>query len=58
VLLTIRTAAPLAGPRVRKVDQLSKHRFHNDVLLAAPGEVDDELLAWLRTAYALASGSA
>ncbi len=58
LLHTIRTAAPLAGPRVRRVDQVSKHRFHNDVLLADPGEVDDELLGWLQAAYALASASA
>ena len=58
LLLTIRTATPLAGPRVRTVDQVSKHRFHNDVLLAAPDEVDDELLGWLQAAYALASSPA
>jgi hypothetical protein len=56
LLLTIRSAAPLASSRVRKVDQVSKHRFHNDVLVAAPADVDRELLEWLHSAYSLASG--
>ena len=57
LLLTIRSAAPLTDHRVRKVDQVSKHRYHNDVLLTAPTDVDGELLGWLRSAYELASGS-
>lgn len=58
LLLTIRSAVPFRSPRVRKIDQVSKHRFHNDVLLAALAEVDGELLAWLRAAYDLASATA
>jgi hypothetical protein len=58
LLLTIRSDAPIASPRVRAAEQVSRHRWHNDVLLAGPGEVDDELLGWLRAAHALAAGRA
>jgi hypothetical protein len=54
VLVTLKTDRPLEGPRVRKVEQASKHRFHNDMVLGAPGEIDAEFLAWLALAYDLA----
>jgi hypothetical protein len=43
------------GERVRKVDQVSKHRFHNDILLTTPTDVDRKVQGWLRSAYELAS---
>jgi hypothetical protein len=55
ILLDIRSAAPLTSPRVRKVEQVSKNRFHNELLLASPDYVNGELLRWLRAVYELAS---
>ncbi len=55
ILLNIRTAAPLDSARVRKVEHVSANRFHNEMLLEGPGEVDAELLDWLGEAYALSA---
>jgi hypothetical protein len=57
ILLNIRSPAPIESPRVRKVEQVSKNRFHNEVLLASPDDVNGELLRWLKTAYDLASSA-
>ena len=51
--LTIRTERPIASPRVAKAEQVSKNRYHNDLKLTAPHEVDAELIGWLEEAYAL-----
>lgn len=54
LLLNVRTAQPIDSPRVVKREQVSRHRWHNEIRLASAEEVDAELLAWLREAYALA----
>ena len=51
--LNLRIDHPLAGPRVARVEQVSKNRFHNEVKLERPEDVDAELIAWLREAYML-----
>ena len=53
ILLNLRTAAPISSPRVRKTEQISRHRFFNEILVESPDEVDAELLGWLREAYEL-----
>jgi hypothetical protein len=55
VLLNIRSDAALRSDRVRKVERVSARRFHNELLLASPAEVDAEVVEWLRAAYALSS---
>lgn len=52
--LTIRTERPIKGVRVRAQQQVSKNRWHQDVRLTAPKEIDDEVVGWLREAYSLA----
>lgn len=56
LLLTIRTAAPIESPRVRSAERVSANRAHNDLLLADPAEVDDELAGWLGEGLRLAGG--
>ena len=53
VLLTLRTETAIASPRVRKTEQASRNRHHNDLLVSSPAEVDAELKRWLAAAYAL-----
>jgi hypothetical protein len=53
--LEFKSVAPIAGPRIQKSEQTSKHRFHNTVRLTDRAELDSELLAWLRAAYDLSS---
>ena len=53
LILNLRTDAPIENPRIFKSEQVSKNRFHNEVKLHSPSEIDEELLGWLKDAYAL-----
>lgn len=53
VLLTVKSERPLKGPRVKKAQARSKTRCYNDVLVAAPEEIDAELLGWIEASHAL-----
>jgi len=53
LILNLRTAQPIPSPRVARVEQVSKHRYHNEVKLARPEDVDAEIVGWLREAYQL-----
>jgi hypothetical protein len=53
VLLNIRTKTKIASKRIRKVEQVSANRFHNELLLTSPADIDAELLSWLSEAYDL-----
>ena len=53
LLLNIRTDHPIESPRIATVEQVSRHRFHNELWLTSPDDVDDEIIGWLREAYAL-----
>ena len=55
ILLVIRTAEPIESPRVRKLERVSANRWHNEMLLSGPDEVDPEVVGWLRNAYGLAA---
>ncbi len=55
LLLTIKSTKPIAGARIAKAEQVSRNRWHLDVKLTTPEEIDTELLGWLRDAYALCS---
>ena len=52
--LNLRTDYPIENSRVARSDQVSAHRYHNEVMLTSPDEVDAELVGWLKDAYALA----
>jgi Domain of unknown function (DUF5655) len=54
ILLNVRTESPLSGARIRKTEQVSRNRYHNELLLTAPSDVDAELRGWLEEAYRLA----
>ena len=51
LLLTIKAAAPIQSGRIVKTEQFSANRWHLDVKLAIAGDLDAELLGWLREAY-------
>lgn len=53
LLLNVVTTAALDSPRIRKSEQVSANRCHNEVLLASADDVDDELRGWIGQAYAL-----
>ena len=53
LLVTIKAAAPIDSPRMVKVEQVSKNRWHCEVKVSAETEIDGELTAWMRDAYDL-----
>jgi hypothetical protein len=53
MLLNIRTDRAIQDPRVVKAEQVSKNRYHNEIKLTAPDDVDADVRAWLGEAYVL-----
>ena len=53
LILNIKSATPIKDARIKKSEQLSASRFHQEVKLVAPEEVDSTLIAWLKDAYTL-----
>jgi hypothetical protein len=54
LVLTIKSATDLTSSRIRKHERVSANRWHLEVRLTAPDEVDAEVKHWLGAAYALA----
>jgi len=55
VMVTLKAAVALDSPRVRKAEQVSANRAHNDLVLTSLDEVDAEFLGWLRASFDLAA---
>jgi hypothetical protein len=55
MILTIKSDRKIPSPRIHKSEQTSAKRFHHEVKLTAPDEVDFELVKWLKDAYALSA---
>lgn len=55
LVLTIKSDRKITSPRIDKTEQVSAKRFHYEVKLTSPAQVDAELMAWLRAAYALSA---
>ena len=53
IILTIKSDHKLVSPRIHKIEQVSAKRFHAEVKLASPEEVNPELIGWLKDAYGL-----
>lgn len=51
--LNIVTEQPLKSSRITKIEQVSKHRYHNEIRLIDRRQVDRELLGWLKESYKL-----
>jgi predicted DNA-binding protein (MmcQ/YjbR family) len=54
LILTLKSDRAIRHRRVHKMEQTSAKRWHFDVRLASPEEVDDQIRQWLRAAYELA----
>jgi hypothetical protein len=52
--LTLKSATDIRSPRVEKREQTSANRWHVEVRLEEPAQVDRQLTAWLKAAYDLA----
>ena len=54
LILTLKSAKDIRSPRVQKREQTSAHRWHIDIRLERPADVDRQLTNWLTAAYDLA----
>ena len=55
LILTLKSASDITSPRIRKRERASANRWHLEVELATPAEVDREVRDWLHRAYELAT---
>jgi hypothetical protein len=55
LILTLKASAALKSSRVERSEQTSANRWHHEVRLRTPADVDRELRAWLAAAYSLAA---
>ena len=55
LILTIKSAADIRSPRIVKREQASANRWHLEVRLEKPSDVDRELKAWLKDAMKLST---
>ena len=55
LILNIKSAAPIKHKRIARSEQVSAGRFHQEVKLTSPDEVDPLLLGWLHEAYTLSA---
>ncbi len=51
--LTIKGDHELSSSRISGTEQVSANRFHHELKLTSPAEVNAELVGWLKAAYAL-----
>ena len=54
LLLNVVLDRELGSERARKQEQVSRNRYHNEILVEAPADLDDELVGWIREAHDLA----
>src|ERR1043166_9272104 len=53
IVLTIKADSDISSPRIHKSEQSSARRFHHELKLTSPSDVDSELVGWLKHAYTL-----
>ena len=54
LILTLKSASDLRSSRIDKREHTSANRWHLEVRLERPDQVDRELVSWLKAAYKLA----
>jgi hypothetical protein len=55
LILTLKSATDLTSKRIAKREQASANRWHLEIRLETPDQVDRELASWLKKAYELAA---
>ena len=56
LILTLKSGTDIRSARIRRREQASAGRWHLEIELTNPQDVDRELRTWLRNAYDLAAG--
>jgi hypothetical protein len=57
LILTLKASTDIRSPRIEKREQASAHRWHVQIRLTKPSDVDRQLTTWLSAAYQLANGA-
>ena len=55
LILTLKSAKDIRSLRIDKREQTSAHRWHVEIRLEKPADVDRQLASWLSAAYELAA---
>jgi len=53
LVLNIKSSSPIKHIRIQKSEQISASRYHQEVKLTSPDEVDPVLIGWLQEAYSI-----
>lgn len=53
--LTLKASSDIDSPRIAKRERVSANRWHVELRLDGPGDVDAELAGWLKAAYELSA---
>jgi uncharacterized protein DUF5655 len=53
LVLTLKAAADIKSPRISKHERASSNRWHLEVRLDSPEQVDREVKRWMKAAYEL-----
>ena len=54
LIMTVKSSSDIVSDRVRKRERASANRWHLEIELSTPADVDREVRSWLKSAYALA----
>lgn len=54
LIVTVKSSSDIGSDRVRKRERASANRWHLEIALSTPAEVDREVRGWLKSAYELA----
>jgi hypothetical protein len=54
LILTLKSATDIRSPRIIKREQASANRWHLEIRVEDPEQVDQELTSWLKNAFELA----
>ena len=55
LILTLKSARDIRSRRIQKREQTSANRWHLEVRLEKPTDIDRQVATWLRSAYELAA---
>jgi hypothetical protein len=53
LILTVKAESDIASDRVIKHEQASRNRWHLEIRLSSPVEVDEDLKGWLQRSFEL-----
>jgi hypothetical protein len=51
LILTVKSVDDIKSPRITKREQASANRWHHEIKLSHPDEIDSEVLNWLERSY-------